>query len=167
MNVGAQNVMLKASDALNSCLIKIGKKEHFPPTGILFREGTDNVGVRLVVNGQVSLSLKKLPRLDRVFGSGSVLGLPSSFTGRPYSLTATVVAEAEVVQVTQADFLSLMRDRPDLCREATEMLGREMTFIHSALAERLRRTAKTRIAVATQGVRRKATNAAPPRNFSS
>jgi CRP-like cAMP-binding protein len=149
MNVGAQNAMLKASDALSSCLIAIGKKERFPPTSILFREGDDNVGVFLVINGQVSLSLKKMRRLDRVFERLSVLGLPSSFTGRPYSLTATAITEADVVHVAQADFLSLMRNRLDLCHEATKMLGREMTFLHSALTERLRRTAMARIVVAT------------------
>jgi CRP-like cAMP-binding protein len=141
--------MLKASDELTARLIEIGKKEHVSVTSILFREGSDNVGVFLVVNGQVSLSLKKMRRLDRVFGSGSVLGLPAIFTGRPYSLTATVVTEADVVQVAQGDFLSLMRDRPDLCREATDILGREMTFINSALAERLRRAAMARIAAST------------------
>jgi len=35
-----------------------------------------------------------------------------------------------------------MRERPDLCREATDMLGRELTFIQSALAERRRQIAK-------------------------
>ncbi len=82
--------------------------------------------------------------MDRLFGGGSVLGLPSSFTGRPYSLTATAVTGADVVHVAQRDFLRLMRERPDLCREATETLGREMTFIQAALAERLRQAASAR-----------------------
>jgi CRP-like cAMP-binding protein len=84
------------------------------------------------------MSVKRLPRLDRLFGSGSLLGLPSSFTGRPYTLTATATAEADVIHVSREDFLLLMLERPDLCGEATEMLGREMTFIQSALAERQR-----------------------------
>jgi CRP-like cAMP-binding protein len=70
------------------------------------------------------MSVRSLPRLDRLFGSGSVLGLPSSFTGRPYTLTATAITEADVVHVAREDFLLLMLERPDLCREATEMLGR-------------------------------------------
>ncbi len=138
--------MLQASDTLKSRLLEIGKKVHFSAGSILFREGTDNVGVFLVVTGQVSLSMNKMPRLDRVFGCGSLLGLPSSFTGRPYSLTATAVTEAEVVQAAQADFLRLMRECSDLCRETRDMLSKEMTFIQSALAERLRRTARARIA---------------------
>jgi CRP-like cAMP-binding protein len=71
--------------------------------------------------------------------------LPSTFTGLPYSLTATAVTDATVVQVTQEDFLRLMRERPELCREAAEMLGREVTFIQSALAERRRQAAWTKI----------------------
>jgi CRP-like cAMP-binding protein len=143
MRVGSQSHILKASDALKASLIESGKKEQFSATSILFREDGDNAGVFLVIKGKVCMSVKNLPRLDRLFGSGSVLGLPSSFTGRPYSLTATAVTEADVVQVEQEHFVRLMRERPELCREATEMLGREVTFIQSALAERRRQAART------------------------
>jgi len=44
--------------------------------------------------------------------------------------------------VPQEEFLQLMREHPDLCREATDMLGRELTFVQSALAERRRQLAK-------------------------
>lgn len=144
MNVGVQSLILKASNGLKARLVEAGTKGHFPVTNTMFREDGDNAGVFLVVKGKVCLSLKSMPRLDRLFGSGSLLGLPSSFTGRPYSLTATAVTGAEVVHVAQGDFLRLMRERPDLCREATEMLGREMTFIQSALADRLRQAASAR-----------------------
>jgi hypothetical protein len=39
----------------------------------------------------------------------------------------------------------LMRDRPELCREATEMLGREVTFIQSALAERRKQASSRKL----------------------
>lgn len=146
MSVGARSHILKASDALKACLTEVGKKEHFSATNILFHEDGDNAGVFLVVKGKVCMSVKSLPRLDRLFGSGSLLGLPSSFTGRPYSLTATAVTEVVVVvHVGQEDFVRLMRERPELCREATEILGREVTFIQSALAERRRQAASSRI----------------------
>ena len=144
MNVGARSLILNVSDSLRARLVEIGKKRHFPVTNALFREGGNNAGVFLVVNGKVSLGMTRMPGLDRFFGSGSLLGLPSSFTGRPYSLSAIAVTEADVVYVAQGDFLALMRERPDLCGEATEMLGREMTFIQSALAERLRHISTAR-----------------------
>jgi CRP-like cAMP-binding protein len=145
MSVGSQSKILKASAALKSSLSETGKKEHFSAASILFGEDSANAGVFLVLKGKVCMSVKNLPRLDRLFASGSVLGLPSSFTGHPYSLTATAVTEAEVVHVTQEDFVRLMRQQPELCREATEMLGREVTFIQSALAERRRQAAASRI----------------------
>ena len=136
MNAGEQSLILKASDALKASLVEIGKKGHFPVTCTLFREDGDNTGVFLVVNGKVSLSMTRMPGLDRLFGSGSLLGLPSSFTGRPYSLTAQAITDAEVLHVASEQFLQLMRGRPELCSETTGMLGREVTFIQSALAER-------------------------------
>ncbi len=144
MRVSAQCLILKASDDLTTCLVEEGKKRLFPATSILFHEQGDNVGIFLVVKGEVCLSMTGMPMLDRIFGGGSLLGLPSSFTGRPYSLTATAITDAEVVHLTQDDFLRLMSERQELCREALEMLGREMSFIESALAERRKQVASAR-----------------------
>jgi len=145
MSVGAQSLILKASESLNACLVEIGTKKYLPTAEILFLEDDDNAGVFLVVRGKVCLSMKGMPKLDRLVASGSLLGLPSSFTGRPYTLTATAMTEAAAVHVARKDFLRLMLKRPDLCREATEILGREMTFIQSALKERRRQTASAGI----------------------
>jgi CRP-like cAMP-binding protein len=143
--VGAQSRILKASDVLRANLTQAGKQEYFAAQNALFREDDGNIGVFLIVKGKVCLSVRNVPKLDRLFGRGSVLGLPSTFTGRPYSLTAIAVAESEVVHVSPEEFLQLMRDQTELCREATEMLGREVTFIQSALAERRRQAAVKRI----------------------
>ena len=144
-SVGAQCSFLKASDALKSCLQAVGSREQFAAAQALFHEDDGNVGVFLVLRGKVSMSVKGLPKLDRLFSAGSLLGLPSTFTGHTYSLTAQAVSEAEVIHVNQASFLQLMRDRSDLCREATEMLGREVSFIQAALAERRRQAAKNKV----------------------
>jgi CRP-like cAMP-binding protein len=138
MSAGEQSKILEPSNVLKACLSEIGEKKHLFAADILFCEDGDNAGVFLVVGGTVCMSVKGLPGLDRLFGSGSVLGLPSSFTGRPYTLSATAITEVDVVHVPREDFLRLMFERPDQCREATEILGREMTFIQSALSERRR-----------------------------
>jgi CRP-like cAMP-binding protein len=148
MSVGTKNQILNASDALKACLAEVGIKQHYSVDSTLFREDGDNTGVFLVIKGKVCLSVRSLPRLDRKFGIGSVLGLPSTFTGHPYSLTATAVTAVEVVYVAQEAFVRLMRERPELCREATEMLGREVTFIQSALAERRKEAAHARFPLA-------------------
>lgn len=139
-HVGARCNILKASPALKTSLEAAGRKERFSPAQTLFREDGDNTGVFLVLKGKACMGVKGLPKLDRLFSPGSVLGLPSTFTGHAYSLTATALTDLDAVHVPAEDFLRLMREQIDLCREATEMLGREVTFIQSALAERRKQT---------------------------
>ena len=139
-NVGAQSSILKASAELKSILQATGEKERYSVDQVLFREDQDNAGIFLVLKGRIRMSVRSLPKLDRLFATGSVLGLPSTFTGHPYSLTAIALSETEVVHVSPQAFVELMRERPELCREATEMLGREVTFIQAALAERRKQT---------------------------
>jgi CRP-like cAMP-binding protein len=147
MSAGEQSLILEASNRFKACLVEIGKRKHLFATHILFCETGDNAGVFLVVDGTVCMSVKGLPGLDRLFGGGSVLGLPSSFTGRPYTLTATAITEVDVVHVPREDFLRLMFERPNLCCEATDILSEEITFIQSALGERQRAPASTKTAI--------------------
>jgi len=136
--VGTKLNILKVSESLINTLETAGSKGHYPADHVLFREDGNNVGVFLVRKGKVRMSVKNMPNLDRDFSAGSLLGLPATFTGRPYSLTAVTLDESEVVYIPREQFLDLMRERPDLCREATDILGREVTFIQAALAERRR-----------------------------
>ena len=140
--VAMKNNILRVSSEFDSVLQSTGCREHFPSAHVLFEEEGKNDGVFLVCKGKVLLGIRSLPKFDRVFSAGSLLGLPSTFGGRPYSLTAITKTRSEVVHVAREDFLQLMHDCPDLCREATDTLGREVRFIKSALAKRHRQLAK-------------------------
>jgi CRP-like cAMP-binding protein len=150
-NVGAQCKFLRASAALKTCLEAAGTQQRFFATQNLFREEDSNNGVFLILKGRVRMSVRGLTKLDRVFSAPSVLGLPSTFTGHHYSLSAEAMTEVEAVHVEQSTFLQIMRERPELCREATDMLGREVTFIQGALAERRKQAAKNKISPAELG----------------
>jgi len=119
-NVGAQCSFLKVSTDWKACLEEIGSHEHFAADQFLFQEDGTNAGVYLLVKGRARMSVKSLPKLDRLFSAGSVLGLPSTFTQRPYSLSAVALTEVDVIHVKTEPFLDLMRERPDLCGQATE-----------------------------------------------
>ena len=140
-NVGARTNTLKVSNELKSSLEAAGNRQHYPTAQVLFQEDGDCQGVYLVSVGKVRMSVRNLPDLSRDFAAGSLLGLPSTFTGHPYSLTAVTLTESDVVHVPRDEFLGLMRALPELCKEATEILGREVTFIQTALAERRRQFA--------------------------
>lgn len=137
-NVGVKANILKVSTRLKKSLVSAGVLERYPSEHCLFDEDQQNNGVYLVLKGKVRLSVQDLRRLDRVFSVGSLLGVPATFIGRPYSLAAVAVTDAEVLHVERQAFLDLMTQQPELCREATDMLSREVSFIHAALAERRR-----------------------------
>jgi len=115
---------------------------------VLFDAGDKNRGIFLICSGTVCLHMPKAPHLDRTFSVGSMLRLPSTFVGRPYSLTAVCVTKCEVAHVGKKKFLELMARRPVLCRHATDILAREMAFILSALGQRSNKTGMIR---ATKG----------------
>jgi len=140
--VGAKSNILKVSDELKATMESASRRRGLPPARVLFREGGESAGVFLVCKGKVLLGMHNMPKLDRVFFGGSLVGLPATFTGHPYSLTAVTGGQSAIVHIPRERFLQLMRERTDFCREATDMLGRELTFIQSALAERRRQIAK-------------------------
>src|ERR1035437_2330570 len=90
-SVGVKSNILKVSDELKAGLESAGRKRELPPAHVLFREDGESAGVFLVFKGKVLMGVRNLPELDRVFSGGSLLGLPATFTGHPYSLT-TVTA---------------------------------------------------------------------------
>jgi CRP-like cAMP-binding protein len=137
-NVGKKSNILKVSTQLKKSLATAGAVEHYACEDHVFELDQENEGVYLVLKGKVCLSVKDLAKLDRVFSPGSLLGIPSTFTGHPYSLAAVAVTDAEVLHVDRKAFLHLMTEQPELCREATDMLSREVSFIQAALAERRR-----------------------------
>jgi CRP-like cAMP-binding protein len=137
-NVGPKANILKVSAKLKKSLLGAGIVESYPANHPLFHVDQDAVGVYLVMKGKVRLSLPDLPKLDRVFTPGSLLGLPATFTGHAYSLEAISVTEAEVLHVKRDAFLELMAGMPEFCREAANILSREVSFIQGALAARRR-----------------------------
>ena len=137
-SVGSDINMLKASSKLKKSLVTAGTVERYPSKTVLFEVDDENRGVYLVLKGKVCLSVKDFRKLDRTFSAGSLLGVPATYTGHTYSLAAQALTDAEVLHVERQTFLDLMAQQPELCRETTDMLSREVTFIQAALAERRR-----------------------------
>jgi CRP-like cAMP-binding protein len=136
-NVGSGANILNASSELKSSLVALGQLQQISAGSILFKTSDENLGVFLVRRGKVCLRVEGMSRLDRTFPAGSLLGLPATFTGSLYSLTAIAVTNSTVVRVAREEFLRLMREKPELCQEATDMLSREVSYIQAAVTERL------------------------------
>jgi CRP-like cAMP-binding protein len=133
--VGSPSKTLLAPADLRSALKDAGKTDRYPCGSVLFHAGDKNIGIFLVRSGRVCLKVPGAPRFDRIFSTGSILGLPSTFIGKPYSLTAACLTDCEVARVGKKQFLELMTRRLDLCRKATDILSREVAFLFSSLGE--------------------------------
>ena len=133
--------MLRVPSKLKKSLVTAGTVERFPSKSVLFEVDEENRGVYLVLKGKVCLSVKDFHpvRPDLLCRLSS--GFPATYTGHTYGLAAQAVADAEVLHVERQTFLNLMSQQPDLCRETTDMLSREVSFIHAALAVRRREKA--------------------------
>jgi CRP-like cAMP-binding protein len=95
---------------------------------VLFRAGEPGSGVFLVRDGQVRLSLGDNPLVypSRELGRGAVIGLPATFSGEPYSLTAEVEQDCEVYFVPRDRLLDLVKRNPEIGVQIARVLSEEI-----------------------------------------
>jgi len=131
---------LIAPDALKTQLESVGSRIEKQKGTFLFRRNHAASGVYLILTGQTRLGLERDPRgfPSRLIGAGSVLGLPSTLSNSPYSLTAEIVADSLLIYVSGDILRRLLRDQPQLCFDVMTILTEELNQTRAAL-ERLHR----------------------------
>ena len=80
----------------------------------------------VVLSGRVRLDLGVDSLLARAYGAGALVGLPSTITRQDYSMTATVMEDAELGFVSPDEFEALLREHPDLYHPLLVMLGEKV-----------------------------------------
>lgn len=129
-----------ASAQLCSALRALGAAQEAEAGTMLFRQGEEVRGVYVVNTGTVRLSLVDTGTgsvSDRFAQGGSVIGLPATMAGNPYSLSAEVRSSAEVVFVARDKVLELLREQPALCFEVVEILAQEVAHMRHNTAAAL------------------------------
>src|SRR5215831_7474422 len=88
----------KLSPELSKALRAASKSVKKEKGSILFRAGARASGAFLVRSGRVQLQLEGAAGLypTRVLGPGSILGLPATVSGEPYSLTARAEQDCQL-----------------------------------------------------------------------
>jgi CRP-like cAMP-binding protein len=101
------------------------EKVRKPRSTVLFRRGEKAVGIFVVLRGTVVLDLgvDGSGALASTCGSGALVGLPATLVRGTYSMTATVVDDAELGFLPTEELLSLFRKHPELCQQLLKMLG--------------------------------------------
>ena len=105
---------------------------------ILFHPGRPCRGAFMIRHGQVRLTLDVASGLypNHVLGSGAVIGLPATFSGEAYSLTAEVVNDCRPDFIPRRRLLDLLRQNTEAGFQIVRLLSEEIF--------RMRTAAKTR-----------------------
>jgi CRP-like cAMP-binding protein len=103
---------------------------------VLFRRGEKAFGVFLVLSGRVSLDDRLV---SRSYGAGALVGLPATLTERNYSMTATLMEDAELGFLPSPVLNSLMQKNPALCQTLLTVLSERMLEIQQVQDTLLKR----------------------------
>jgi len=102
---------------------------------VLFRLGQPCRGAFLIRSGQVELSLDTVSGLypARTVGSGFIVGLPATFSGEPYSLTAEAKSKCCLEFISRQKLLSLLEQNPDAGFQILRLLSEEIFHIRKVV----------------------------------
>ena len=144
---------IKLSPDLQNELIAIAKAVSAPAGKILFHAGEPGRGAFLIRSGKVRMRLGGSGLYPaRLFGDGSVIGLPASFSGESYSLTAQAVRDSDLYFIPRSKLLNLLKQKPGAGYEIVRILSEEIFQMRKA-AHKFRRASHRRPA-ATKSPRR-------------
>lgn len=130
---------LEAPNDLKQQLIASGSRMHSARHTFLFQRGDAVSGIFLIASGAVELRLDERPTAlpPQLLGPGSVLGLPAALSNLPYSMSAEVLEDSDLVFLPRERLLGLLHEQPQLCFRIMNLLSEELTETRSTL-ERVR-----------------------------
>jgi CRP-like cAMP-binding protein len=84
---------------------------------VICREGDPGTGLHLVTRGQVKLLLQAGNGHEKVFdliSAGASFGEPSLYTEQPHQVTAQAITETQLIHISRAEMLKVLRETPEL-----------------------------------------------------
>jgi CRP/FNR family transcriptional regulator, cyclic AMP receptor protein len=121
----------KLSPAALADLTSIRPAMSYDAGDLLFSERQDSVGVFLVREGLVRLSMNSRggKRLSlRVARAGEVLGLTSALYGAKSETTAETLSQAKITHISGEEFQAFLRRNPDVLKLVAEEIGHQYTM---------------------------------------
>jgi CRP/FNR family transcriptional regulator, polysaccharide utilization system transcription regulator len=114
-------------EEVRSALTKYGEKVEREKGSALFQQSKRSRGMFLVLSGKIQTRIgwsgDMLPRLAE---AGSLLGVPATINGEAHSISATVTEDAELIHVSRARLLELMRNNPKVALSIIDLLSKEV-----------------------------------------
>jgi len=118
-------------------VLRRSKPFALPADRVLFREGDAPNGIFLLRSGAATLTLQSGGQMVMCARAeaGSLLGLPSTVSELPYTMTAKASSGAEVRRLGVRDFDELMKTHPRLTMDVVRILAGEVRAVRQALAD--------------------------------
>ena len=102
---------------------------------VIFRAGQPVRGAFLIRRGQVAMRPKHPSCFPtRTVGSGRMIGLPATFSGEPYSLTAEAKTDCLLYFISRAMMLSLLRHNPKVGYQIIRILSEDIFQMRKSAA---------------------------------
>jgi CRP/FNR family transcriptional regulator len=123
-------------DALKS-FMSMAIASAYPANIILFQEKEPSVGIYVILEGEVKLSINSSDgrRLSvRIARKGEILGLASALSGKSHDMTAETLHPARLAPISRRDLLGFLARYPAAYLALSEELSRE----YSSTCEQLR-----------------------------
>ncbi len=108
---------------LTQLLFALGRRRVFDGGNIIFDRGGNPDFLPIIISGSVKMIRMPEPGKEIIIGTfhaGEMFAVPPVFDGEPYPSTAIATERTELLQVGREDFLSLIRESPEL---AFEVIG--------------------------------------------
>ncbi len=116
--------------ALADKLHTVGSFTQLPKGAFIFGQGDPAKGVYIVEKGRACVSLSGedgVPRWTRVVGRGAILGLPSSISGEPYTLSAVALENIDATFISRNAVCELMTTDVNIATEIVSVLSEELS----------------------------------------
>jgi CRP-like cAMP-binding protein len=125
---------LSSSALEDSCLIE--NPLPYAANVVLFKEGDPVRALFVILKGEVRLSMNSTEgrRLSlRIAREGGIIGLSSTFSEKPYDMTAETLYPSKIAPIERREFLNFLTRHPDAYQSVIDELGRHMTIACSQL----------------------------------
>jgi CRP/FNR family transcriptional regulator, polysaccharide utilization system transcription regulator len=129
------NMLCIASEEVKEVLARFGKAIHMRAGTVLLAQGEPSPGIYLIINGTVSTRVSANHE-PRVAEAGSLLGVPATINGTPYSISAVVAEDSTLIHVPKPQLIDLMRSNPAVSFAIIELLSTEVREIRTQLKKR-------------------------------
>jgi CRP-like cAMP-binding protein len=125
------------STSLAERLHSMGSLTQLPKGTFIFGQGDQAKGIFVIDRGHACVSLAGedgIPIWSRVVGRGAVLGLPSSISGEPYTLTAVAIENVDARFLTRSALCELMTKDGNIANQVVGLISAELADLRRKMS---------------------------------